>query len=407
MDTRIVYTKIWDDKYFRSLDDRGQKLFLYLLTNSSINTLHIMEESFESIAFKSKIPEDVVAGLMDRFALDKKIDFCEDYVLVANAVKYTRFNGILNNKAKVIYISRLSDEVFVYFGSYFIEELSLIKKESLASMTEEADPKKKNKYRDLLSLVEGQLNRGIDRGIDRLRNKKPETGNNNSGFRNLNPEFGNKNLETSNDGLSDKEIESTFDNPGDRAWQEKSSQCDRALPQGVHVGFIDLRVLFLIAVSLFLLLIPIKRRPAPIRVIYAEPVQQGPVVSPEPEKPLQSPHTGNVLSVEDVKSVARGFAAEYKINPDTFLCVLQKEAGFASRRPDGSLKCGDGGASCGLAQIQLPTWISMRNHAGWSTDDLRHDDYENLRTTAYGLATLWREHWTGYRICHYQFGMNL
>lgn len=111
--------------------------------------------------------------------------------------------------------------------------------------------------------------------------------------------------------------------------------------------------------------------------------------------------------LSDVKGTAYSIAGEFGINPETFICVLQHESGLNSRNPDGSLKCGDSGRSCGIGQIQLPTWISIRRHAGWSTEDRRGDDIENMRTTAYGLSTLWYEHWTGYRICHYQLGMNL
>ena len=98
---------------------------------------------------------------------------------------------------------------------------------------------------------------------------------------------------------------------------------------------------------------------------------------------------------------AKEIAKEYDINYETFLCVLNGESGIESvSRVDGTLKCGDNGASCGLGQIKCPTWQSIRRHAGWDTDcSLRADDEENLKTTAYGLATVWKYHWTAYRNC--------
>ena len=104
----------------------------------------------------------------------------------------------------------------------------------------------------------------------------------------------------------------------------------------------------------------------------------------------------------DTVQLARSIAQQYNINEDAFLCIIQKESGFNSRRPDGSLKCSDHGASCGLGQIQYPTWVSIRRKAGWSTEDLRADDTENLKTVAFGLTNGWKLHWTAYHVCKAQ-----
>lgn len=124
-------------------------------------------------------------------------------------------------------------------------------------------------------------------------------------------------------------------------------------------------------------------------------------LTPAPEI-LPSPTNFNpppILASGNTVEMARSLAREAGINDDMFVCIIQKESGFNSRRVDGSLKCGDNGASCGLAQFQLPTWMSVRRHAGWSQEDLRADDYENLKTAAYGLKNGWKYHWTGYHVC--------
>lgn len=105
------------------------------------------------------------------------------------------------------------------------------------------------------------------------------------------------------------------------------------------------------------------------------------------------------LHKDAVIEKARQIAREYQINEEAFLCVIGKESGYESKNADGSLKCGDNGESCGLGQIKIGTWESIRRHAGWDIQDRRADDIENLKTTAYGLSTLWRNHWTGYRLC--------
>lgn len=109
-----------------------------------------------------------------------------------------------------------------------------------------------------------------------------------------------------------------------------------------------------------------------------------------------------IPSLTEKEGVARYFADKFGINSETLLCTLRGESGiegYTVKSGYTELKCGDNGKSCGIGQIQLPTWKSMRKHAGWSTEDLRGNDFENIRTTAYGMSTVWAEHWTAYRNC--------
>lgn len=180
----------------------------------------------------------------------------------------------------------------------------------------------------------------------------------------------------------------------------------------MKAGFVNVGLMIVAAAAtlLFLLLPPIVNKFTPVKAVSHIIVQQKQIPTQIPDV-SKSGRGGDISSTSpvlfDIREKAREIAKEFKINPDTFECVIEHESGFHSRRPDGSLKCGDSGASCGLGQIQLATWKSIRRHAGWSEEDLRADDIENLRTTAYGLSTLWYEHWTAYQYCHYQLGMNL
>ena len=124
----------------------------------------------------------------------------------------------------------------------------------------------------------------------------------------------------------------------------------------------------------------------PIVSITVEPTSI-PVPTPQPAAP------------QSIEEQARSIAREFNINEEVFVCTLRKESGLNSKWANGTLKCGDGGRSCGIAQIQLATWKSIRRHAGWSQDDLRADDTESMRTAAYGISTVWKYHWTGYRLC--------
>lgn len=100
--------------------------------------------------------------------------------------------------------------------------------------------------------------------------------------------------------------------------------------------------------------------------------------------------------------LVKQLAGEFVINESAFMCTIQKESGFNGHYADGSIKCGDHGASCGIGQFQLGTFLSIRRHAGWSQEDLRGDDYESLKTVAYGLKNGWKYHWTAYKVCESQ-----
>lgn len=99
-------------------------------------------------------------------------------------------------------------------------------------------------------------------------------------------------------------------------------------------------------------------------------------------------------------NMAREEADKFGVDQELLLCVLQDESGVESHDPKtGVLKCGDNGASCGIGQIKIGTWKLIRRQAGWDTEDQRENDYENIRTTAFGIANGWATHWTGYRKC--------
>lgn len=135
----------------------------------------------------------------------------------------------------------------------------------------------------------------------------------------------------------------------------------------------------------------------PVRVIINKPVVR---VEDAPIKSEKVYKLRYIADKEDVKLVASRIAVKYNINPEGFLCMIMRESGMNGKRLNGQYKCGDSGASCGLTQIQCPTWISMRSKMGKDPDcSLVHDDYENLETAAYGVSTYWPEHWTGYRLC--------
>lgn len=120
-----------------------------------------------------------------------------------------------------------------------------------------------------------------------------------------------------------------------------------------------------------------------------------PTIRPETKNINKESWYPNKWEAEDV---AKYWASKYGVNEELFVCVLRNESGLSSRL-GGSLKCGDNGQSCGIAQFKLSTFLSIRRNAGWTQEDLRGNDYEAIKTAAYGFANGWKYHWTPYQLC--------
>ncbi len=93
MKTRIIHTKIWEDEWFCTLSDDGQKLFLYLITNRRINMCGIYECSDRVILFDAKLTpqrlEKAKAELVGRAS------FFSGWVYVHNAQRLGGYSGRL------------------------------------------------------------------------------------------------------------------------------------------------------------------------------------------------------------------------------------------------------------------------------------------------------------------------
>lgn len=87
--TRIVWTKIWEDDWFQSLSDQGQKLFLYLITNRIIGLSGCYQISDFMIKAQARI-KDVEKAKKELFP---KVKFFKDWVHIRNAQGYGGYTG--------------------------------------------------------------------------------------------------------------------------------------------------------------------------------------------------------------------------------------------------------------------------------------------------------------------------
>jgi hypothetical protein len=97
MKTRIIWTKIWDDKWFDSLSRDARDLFIYLLTNQDIGLSGCYYITDKKICYHTHLNDDELQEAKKQ--LNPKIMFTEDWVYVSNSQGYNGFTGKNNEIA--------------------------------------------------------------------------------------------------------------------------------------------------------------------------------------------------------------------------------------------------------------------------------------------------------------------
>ena len=143
MKARVIQSKIWTDEYFFSLSLEEKIVFLYLITNESINIIHLYQITPQRIAADTGVSVDKVLKTLQKFNNDKKIFFFKNHVFLKNAYKYQDYKGKKNEEAKKRLLSELPKDVLDWYKA----------------------------------ILDRGIDTTIDRGIDTLYNKKLEINN--------------------------------------------------------------------------------------------------------------------------------------------------------------------------------------------------------------------------------------
>jgi len=125
METRIIYTKIWQDSYFAELNTTEKLLFFYYLTNPKINIIALYEIQDRIVIFDIQCTKEELDDFKIKMIHDKKMLFRDDYVYIVNAHKYQKYKGITNDIAKVKRYDSIPKEVFQEFDDTVKNTLSL------------------------------------------------------------------------------------------------------------------------------------------------------------------------------------------------------------------------------------------------------------------------------------------
>ena len=118
MKTRVIHTKIWKDQYFFTLNDKESKVFLFLLTNDSINMCGIYELNDEEIKLWCHVSTEELQQIKDKFVRDNRFLFKNGWVGVINHKKYNTYGkGNLQEKAYTREISLIPKDVKMVFNT--------------------------------------------------------------------------------------------------------------------------------------------------------------------------------------------------------------------------------------------------------------------------------------------------
>lgn len=100
MKTRLLYTKIHEDDYFRSLSDREQNFFIFLLTNEKVNLCGMYHcPDWYILSMKPTWNQKSLDIMKQKFTQNGKFIFLNGWIRIVNYGKYNTFTGKLNEKA--------------------------------------------------------------------------------------------------------------------------------------------------------------------------------------------------------------------------------------------------------------------------------------------------------------------
>lgn len=112
METRIIHTKFWKDNYIEGLDHKGKLLFLYLITNETINICGIYEIGDKAIKYDLDFAQEELDFYKKKFTEDKKFEFFKGWVKILNVDKYNTFSGPKNDTARKNQLMRVPKELY-------------------------------------------------------------------------------------------------------------------------------------------------------------------------------------------------------------------------------------------------------------------------------------------------------
>lgn len=111
MDARIIHTRFWSDEYICSLTPKQKLLFMYLISNASVNLIGIYELSYVYIVVATGLTKQEIDSYKQKFQKDGKFVFFKEWIRIVNFEKYQSYKGEKNDAAKKKQLSSIPSEI--------------------------------------------------------------------------------------------------------------------------------------------------------------------------------------------------------------------------------------------------------------------------------------------------------
>ena len=85
---RYVNTALWEDRYVRQMKPDQKLLWLYLICNPRCTISGVYELTADTIRHHTGLSLKAISTLMARFAIDGRLTYHEDWVILTNAPKH-------------------------------------------------------------------------------------------------------------------------------------------------------------------------------------------------------------------------------------------------------------------------------------------------------------------------------
>lgn len=92
MKTRVIHTKFWTDSYIQTLSIKQKLLFNFLITNERVNMVGAYEMNVTYMQYCTGLSISDISDILEKFNVDKKIFFVDNYVVLLNHLKYQNYS---------------------------------------------------------------------------------------------------------------------------------------------------------------------------------------------------------------------------------------------------------------------------------------------------------------------------
>ena len=99
MKTRIIHTRFWKDDYISNLNRTEKIIFIYLITNESLNMCGIYELPDKYICLDVGVTQPELTKAKQKFHKDNKIIFIKGWIKIVNHDKFNSYGKGMQEKA--------------------------------------------------------------------------------------------------------------------------------------------------------------------------------------------------------------------------------------------------------------------------------------------------------------------